>query len=167
MKTKLIISLSIIASSAILFYSCGGNAAAKMIVKKWQWDSYQSSAYDKQMADLKAAADTTKDSTAKSMAQSNLKMMAGIMESMKSTTMEYKADGSFEVATSMMGQNQTQKGKYSISADGKKLMSTDDKQQKTDTMDIAELTNEKLVLSEKAKDGSTVTITCKAAADAK
>jgi hypothetical protein len=167
MKTKSIISLSILACAAVLFYNCGGNAAAKMIVKKWQWDSYQSSAMDKQMADLKAASDTTKDSAAKSMAQANYKMYSGIMDDMKKTTMDYKADGSFETSMSMMGQTQVQKGKWALSTDGKKLITTDDKQ-KTDTIEIAELTDNKLVLAGKEKDGSSVTITCKvAAADAK
>jgi hypothetical protein len=161
MKTKSIISLSVLVCSAILFYNCGGNGASKMLVKKWQWDSYQSSAMDKQMADLKAAADTSKDSATKANAQSSLKMYSGIMEDMKKTTMDYKADGSYETSMSMMGQTNTDKGKWSLSADGKKLITVNDKQ-KTDTIDIAELSEEKLVLTGKEKDGSSVTITCKA-----
>ncbi|HTB07522.1 MAG TPA: hypothetical protein VK806_11270 [Bacteroidia bacterium] len=159
MKTKSIITLSILACAAVLFYNCGGNAAAKMIVKKWQWQSIQSAAMDKQMADLKMAADTTKDSTAKASAQQNLKMMTGIMEDYKKTTMEYKADGSFELNMAIMGQTQTQKGKWSLTPDGKKLITVDEKKPAPDTVDIT-VAEDKLVLSPKEKDGSATTITC-------
>src|ERR1035437_7007569 len=102
MKAKKIIILSAIICAAIVTYNCkGGSDANKMLVKKWQWESVQSKAMDDQMAAMKLAADTTKDSTAKAGLDQQAAYMTGVMEALKSTTMEFKADGSFETTMTM------------------------------------------------------------------
>src|SRR6185312_16895959 len=119
MKTKNLFFLSVILCAAFISYNCGGGPS-KMIAKKWQFESMKSDAMDKQMAMVKQQMDTTKDSATKAMLQSNMKMVDQMMEGMKSMTMEFKADGSYENASAMMGQSQTEKGKWTLSADGKK-----------------------------------------------
>jgi hypothetical protein len=72
-----------------------------------------------------------------------------MMEALKSTTMEFKADGTIETTMSMMGKSDTKSGKWSLSADGTKLFSIEKKAdgaEKTDTLKIKELTADKLVL---------------------
>ncbi len=166
MKAKIII-LSAIICAAIVTYNCkGGSDANKMMVKKWQWESFQSKAMDEQMASLKIQADTTKDSTAKAIVAQDTAYMASVMEALKSTTMEFKADGTFETSMTMMGKNDTRAGKWSLSADGTKLLSTDKKAdgvEKTDTLSIKELTADKLVLLTPDGKGSEATVTMKAA----
>jgi len=167
MKAKRIIILSAIIVAAIVTYNCkGGSDASKMIVKKWQWESVQSKAMDEQMAAMKMQADTTKDSTSKAMMNQNLAMMNSMMEALKATTMEFKADGSFETTMTMMGKADTKGGKWSLSADGTKLLSTEKKAdgvEKTDTLNIKELTADKLVILTPDGKGGDATVTMKAA----
>jgi hypothetical protein len=166
MKAKKVIILSAIAIAAMVMYNCkGGSDANKMMVKKWQWESFESKAFDEQMAAMKTQADTTKDSTSKAMLDQQAAMMTGIMEAMKSTTMEFKADGSFETSMAMMGKTDTKGGKWSLTADGKKLLSTEKKAdgaEKTDTLTIKELTENKLILVTPDGKGGEATVTMKA-----
>ncbi|MGZ3866655.1 MAG: hypothetical protein ACXVC6_14770 [Bacteroidia bacterium] len=166
MKAKKVIILSAIAIAAMVMYNCkGGSDANAMIAKKWKWESFESKAFDEQMTAIKTQADTTKDSTTKVMLQQNLAMMSGIMEAMKSTTMEFKADGSFETSMAMMGKADTKTGKWALTADGKKLLSTEKKSdgaEKTDTLSIKELTADKLVLVTPDGKGGEATVTMKA-----
>ncbi len=151
MKAKRIIILSGIICAAIVTYNCSGGAsdANKMIAQKWQWESMKSKTMDEQIATLKIQADTTKDSASKAMLDQNVQMMDGIMEAMKTTTMQFNADGTFENSMTMMGKSDTKKGKWTLSADGKKLYSNEtkaDNSEGKDTLEIRELTSEKLVL---------------------
>lgn len=166
MKAKKVIILSAIAIAAMVMYNCkGGSDSNKMIVKKWQWESFESKAFDEQMAAMKTQADTTKDSTAKAMLTSNVAMMTSMMEAMKGTTMEFKADGTFETAMTMMGKTDTKGGKWALTADGKGLLNTEKKAdgvEKTDTLKIKELTENKLVLVTPDGKGGEATVTMKA-----
>lgn len=125
--------------------SCGGNKNKEMLAKKWQWSEIKSEEMDEQIAQVKATADTTTDSTLKAMANANLQMITGMLEEMKKTTIEYKADGSYESAMTIMGQSKSEKGTWTISEDGKYIISTNEEKQ-TDTNIVGELTPEKLVL---------------------
>ncbi len=146
MKSKTFTTLLVSAFFAVLLYSCGGNNASKMLVKKWQFESLKSDKADKQLAAIKQQMDTTKDSTMKALLTSSMKMMTEGMESMKGVTMEFKADGSAE--TTMGGPSSTtEKANWSLTADNKKLVISRDGGKKADTMDIKELTSDKLVFS--------------------
>jgi hypothetical protein len=169
-KMKRILTLSFIALAAITGYKCSSGSAenenGKLIVKKWQWESMSSKAFDDQVATLRTQADTTKDSTMKAMLDQQVKGMDAMMEAIKSTTMEFKADGTSETSMAMMGQSETKKGKWTLTTDGKKLLSTDTKAdggEKTDTIAIKELTADKLVLTGPDGKGGEVTITMKPA----
>jgi hypothetical protein len=166
MKAKKVIILSAIAIAAMVMYNCkGGSDANKMIVKKWKWESFQSKAMDEQMAMMKTAADTTKDSTAKAGATQNLAMMTSMIEALKSTTMEFKGDGTFETSMAMMGKSDTKGGKWALTADGKGLLNTEKKEdgaEKTDTLKIQELSADKLVLVTPDGRGGEATVTMKA-----
>lgn len=156
MKTKTLTSLLALGCFAALLVSCGGNNTSKMLVKKWQLESIKSDAMDKQMAALKQQVDTTKDSTMKAMLQSEVKMMNDGMESMKNVTMEFKADGSAEtVMGGAKGEDaKPEKSNWTVSADSKKLMLSKDGGKKTDTMDINEVSEDKLVLAMKGGQGT-------------
>ncbi len=65
----------------------------------------------------------------------------------------------------MMGKSETKGGKWSLTADGTKLLSTEKKSdgvEKTDTLSIKELTADKLVLLTPEGNGSDATVTMKA-----
>lgn len=142
MKTTL--NLLLASATAVVLISCGKDKTKEMLTKKWQISELKVDGYNDQMAQMKAAADTTKDSLMKVQFESQIKMYEGYMEEMKKATFEYKNDGSFEANIIMMGQTQNQKGSWALSEDAKKVFLTNDKQ-KTDTMNIDELTNDKLV----------------------
>ncbi|HTB07521.1 MAG TPA: VCBS domain-containing protein [Bacteroidia bacterium] len=161
MKTKFF-SVLLLTCVSVTFFACGGADLGKMFVKKWKLESIQSKAMDDQMAQLKMVADTTKDSAAKSMAQANYKMMTGMLDGIKGSTLEYRLDGTYESNMTMMGQTQTEKGKYSIADGGKKVITTSDKQ-KVDTISITEMTAEKMTVTMPDGKGSTVSITYTAA----
>lgn len=162
MKTTKFFNFCLIACAVVVAYNCsGGLNVGKMFTKKWQFDSFKSQAYDREMASLQKQADTTKDSAAKAMLQQNITMATAMMAQMKNITLEYMADGTYQMSSSMMGQTQTIKGKWSITGNGKKVVLTDDKQ-KTDTLDIVEVTAEKLTVSGKDDKDSTYSITYKA-----
>src|SRR5579872_6168696 len=118
MKAKKVIILSAIAIAAVVMFDCkGGSGSKQMIVRKWQWESFESKAMDEQMAAMKTQADTTKDSTAKAMLAQNVAMMNSMIEALKSTTMEFKEDGSFETSMAMMGKSDKKGGKWTLSED--------------------------------------------------
>src|ERR1700722_7402697 len=113
MKTKQIFNFLIIASAAMFLYSCtGGSNAGKMLVNKWQMESFKSADFDKQMANLKQMSDTTKDTMMKSQIANRIQMENSVMEALKNSVIEYKADSTFEMKVSFMGQPQTNKGKW-------------------------------------------------------
>lgn len=143
---KTLKALFTLAIATVVFISCGGNKTKELLVKKWQISDYKVDGMDQQMAQMKAAADTTKDSTMKAQFATQLKMFEGAMEEIKKSTMEWKKDGVYEASISMMGQTQNMKGTWTLSKDGKKVIIVDDKQ-KTDSMNVDELTSEKFVSS--------------------
>ena len=160
MKTK---SLSVLLTmcASVTFFACGSGDMSKLFVKKWQIESIKSKAMDDQMASYKMQADTTKDSAAKANAQATYKMMTSMVEDMKKSTLEYRLDGTYEMSMTMMGQTQTDKGKWTLADGGKKVITTNDKQ-KVDTISIAEMSSDKMTVVTSDGRGSTVTITYKA-----
>jgi VCBS repeat-containing protein len=160
MKTKTL-SVLFAVSAMVTLFSCGSGDIGKLFVKKWQLESFKSKAFDDQMASLKMQADTTKDSSTRAMLQSSLQMQSAMIEGLKSSTLEYRLDGTYETSVSMMGQTQTEKGKYTIADGGKKVITTSDKQ-KVDTITISEMTADKMTVTVPDGKGSTVSITYKA-----
>jgi hypothetical protein len=63
--------------------------------------------------------------------------------------MEFKNDGKF--ITSDMG-NGVKQGTYSVSSDGKTLFSTDEGATSTDTLNIMEITGNKMVIADRKSD---------------
>lgn len=147
MMKNTISTLFILAVATVLLMSCGGgNKTKDMIAKKWQFSEFKMDGMDEQMAQMKAAADTTKDSTLRTQFLSQVQMVEAAMAEMKKSTLEYKADGSFEANIAGMGQVQNVKGTWTLSEDGKKVIIIDAKdKQKSDTMNLDELTADKLV----------------------
>ena len=153
---KTINTIFTVAIAAVVLMSCGGNKTKQLIAKKWQISEFKADGMDEQIKAMKAMADTIKDSTMKAQYAAQMKMMDAAMEDIKKSTLEYKADGTFEASMSMMGQTQNSKGTWSLSADGKKVIIIDDKQ-KSDTMNVDEITSDKFV-SSGSKDGKKTTI---------
>jgi outer membrane lipoprotein-sorting protein len=146
MKTKKFIGALAAMVTVVFMYSCtGGSNTGKMIVKKWKVDSIKSTDFDKEMASLKVMGDTAKDSATKATIAEKVKMNMMFMDAFKNMVVEYKADSTFERTMSIMGQTQTQKGKWALGQDGKALMETDEKQKK-DTIIITEITNDKFTI---------------------
>lgn len=161
MKTKQILGAVAMVGAAIYFLGCSAGAdSRKMLVNKWQISSFQSADFDKQMAKMKQAADTAKDTNVKAEINSEIKMNQAVVEALKSSVKEYKADSTFEMKFSFMGQSQTQKGHWVLQEDKdmKRLIETDDKQKK-DTMMISNLTADGFTVTSPDK---TVTVTYKA-----
>jgi hypothetical protein len=160
MKTKQLIG-SLVAACAVMFlYSCagGGSNPSKMLVNKWQIESFKSTDFDKEMANLKQMSDTTKDTMMKAEISNKIKMEQSVMEALKNSVVEYKADSTFEMKVSFMGQAQTNKGKWALTADNKQIIQTDDRNKK-DTMVIVEISSEKFIINSPDKS---VTVTYKA-----
>lgn len=157
---KTINTLLAVAVVAVAMISCGGTKTKDMLAKKWQLSEFKSADFDKQMADMKMMADTTKDSAMKAMYAMNLENFPKMMDAMKASTFEYKADGNFEASIAGMSeQPMAVKGTWKLSEDSKKLITTDDKQ-KTDSMNIESVDAEKLVVSTNmGGTGSAATIT--------
>ncbi len=156
MKTKQIFSLLVIATAAMFLYSCtGGSNAGKMLVNKWQMESFKSADFDKQMANLKQMSDTTKDTMMKSQIANRIQMENSVMEALKNSVIEYKADSTFEMKVSFMGQPQTNKGKWILTADNKKIIQTDDRQKK-DTMVISDISADKFTITSPDKSVTVV-----------
>ena len=147
MRTKKFIGALAAMVTVVFMYSCtGGSNTGKMIVKKWKVDSIKSTDFDKEMASLKVMGDTAKDSMTKATIAEKVKMNNMFMDAFKNMVVEYKADSTFERTMNIMGQTQTQKGKWALGQNGKALMETDEKQKK-DTIMITEITNEKFTIS--------------------
>lgn len=143
MKNNLKLAVLIIVA-AVVAASCGGNKK-EMLIKKWQWTEFSSPEMDAKIKEAKAALDTITDPSMKSMAESSVKMMDGMMEDMKKTTMEFKKDGSYDIHINMMGMDQTETGKWDLTSDGKTLVMTDSKG-KTDSSAV-EIAADKVVFT--------------------
>ncbi|MBL7893142.1 MAG: hypothetical protein JNL63_10965 [Bacteroidia bacterium] len=139
-------TLFTLAIATVIFMSCGGNKTKEMLARKWQISEFKVDGMDEQMAQMRAAADTTKDSTMKVQYVQQVKMVESYMEEMKKSTLDYKNDGTFEASMSVMGQTQNVKGTWTLSEDGKQVVIVDDKQ-KADTMNVDEISADKFVSS--------------------
>lgn len=157
MRLPLFIAISAVA----FFYACSGSDSSKLFVKKWQLESIKSKAYDDQMAMAQKAMDTTKDSAAKAMMKQQIDMQAKYMEEMKKMTLTCNMDGTCEISMSMMGQQSTSKGKWALIDGGKKVVMTDDKNPKADTLNVDELTSDKMTVSGNDGKGGTMSMTYK------
>ncbi len=148
MKTSksLVLFVSLCAVAAL--YSCksGGSDTSKLFVKKWQIESFKSKAMDDQMAMVQKMMDTTKDSGMKAQIGERMKMQQASMEEMKKTVLTCNMDGTCDISMSMMGQQKVTKGKWAMTADGKKVVLSDSTNPKPDTMNIVELTSEKMTV---------------------
>jgi hypothetical protein len=157
MKTKV---LFIAVCSVIALYSCSGSLnPAKLFTKKWQLESIKSKAMDDRMAQLKMEADTTKDSTMKAMDLQQIQSQGAMTEMLKNMTFEYRGDGTYQTSVSVFGQTQNSNGKWTLIADGKKVITTDDKG-KIDTMTINKMTSDTLIVS---SSDNTISMTFKPA----
>ncbi len=114
----------------------------KELIKKWRVTDMKMPSLDKMMAEQKAALDTLKnDSIKTAMLEQMDQMDAEMKENMKKMTMEFKADGTYETD----GGPGADKGKWSVTPDNKKLITTSDKN-KADTIDIEVITPTELTL---------------------
>ncbi|MGP8215779.1 MAG: hypothetical protein ACLQQ4_09475 [Bacteroidia bacterium] len=158
MKTKQIVASLVMVSSVIFMYSCtGGSGRGKMLTRKWQIESFKSTDYDKEMATLKQMSDTAKDSMTRMEISNKMSSEQAFMEALKNATIEYKADSTFEMTVSFMGQSQSSKGKWRLSDDEKMIIVSSDN--KRDTTIISDINEEKLTANSPDKS---VTITYKA-----
>lgn len=162
MKNK--IYLFAICSAAFL-YSCSGSMnPAKMFSKKWQFESAKGKALDDEMAriaTIQKSMDTIKDSATKVMMKQSVDMANAGMDAMKSMVLTCNGDGTCETSATVMGQQSTSKGKWALIADGKKVVITEEKNPKPDTMDIVELTADHMTVSGPDGRGGTVSMTYK------
>lgn len=134
----------------------------RMFVKKWQMDSFSSKSMDDQVATMRKALDTTKDSATRAMIKMNLDRWPQQLADMKKTIMTTNMDGTFNMNVTSMGQSMDMKGKWALTADGKKVVLSDDKNPKPDTLEIQRLTGDKMTLVAPDSRGGKVYITYKA-----
>lgn len=168
MKTTKI-TLFLALGAMVALYSCkGGSDTNKLFSKKWQLDDFKSKAFDDQVAMLQKTADTAKDSMTKASVKQQQDMMNNMVQAMKQSTLTCNMDGTCEMSSSMMGQTKTDKGKWMLIDDGKKVVLTSDqvppgsKGPKSDTLNVVELTAEKMTVSGPDGRGGTVSMTYKA-----
>ncbi len=141
----------------VLFISCSGGSDS-LIIRKWKLTDLKSPDIEsmksgseatlKMLDDSIAAATDTAKIRIHTMHKDETKAMMDMlnqrMEEMKNNSfMEFKKDGTYEAN---MGGG-AEKGKWEIDASGKYLISQTDGQEKKDSINITELTQEKLVLS--------------------
>jgi len=141
----------------VTFISCSGGSNNK-IIGKWKLTDLKSPDIESMRSSSEAMMKMLDDSIAattdtakirihtmhKDETKSMMDMLNQKMEEMKNNSfMEFKKDGTYEASIG----NGTEKGKWEIDASGKYLISQTDGQEKKDTINISELTPEKLVLS--------------------
>lgn len=117
--------------SSILLFSCKGKSAKDMIVNKW------------------SLTDISGEGT-KGMSDEDKKTMVG------KVAMELSKDG--KVSITGMGDD-AKTGTYTLSEDGKTLNLKRDGAEKEDAHDVNELTESKLVITEKKGDGMKLSFT--------
>lgn len=141
----------------VLFISCSSGSGS-LIIGKWKLTELKSPDIDNMKSSSEATMKMLDDSIAattdtakirvhtmhKDETKAMMDMLNQRMDEMKNNSfMEFKKDGTYEA--SMGGGNE--KGKWEIDGSGKYLISQTDGQGKKDTINISELTPEKLVLS--------------------
>jgi hypothetical protein len=115
---------TVLLGAAVVFAGCKAKTAKDLIVNKWRITGMEG------------------------------KSLEGMPDSIRtkiyaSATMEFKNDGKF--ITSDMG-NGVKQGTYSVSSDGKTLFSTDEGATSTDTLNIMEITGNKMVIADRKSD---------------
>ena len=158
MKTKQITGLFAMACASIYLFSCtNGSSSSKMLVNKWQIESFKSTDFDKEMNNLKQMSETTKDTMMKAQITQRIQMEQSVMEALKGAVTEFKADSTFEMKVSFMGHDQTNKGKWMLVEDKdiKRLIQIDEKQKK-DTMIIADMSADKFTVTSPDKTTTVV-----------
>jgi hypothetical protein len=162
MKNKMT-SLFVAVCATAFLYSCnGGMNPAKLFVKKWQVSSIKSQALDDKMAMLQKAMDTAKDSAMKARIKENINDQNMGMEAMKKMVLTCNGDGTCEQAMEIMGQKQSNKGKWALIDDNKKVvLSGDANPGRTDTLDITELTADEMTVTHADGKGGVITMTYK------
>ena len=160
-----ILSLVAIVATLSFFAACSGGQKDQ-IVRKWQMSEMKSPSATRAMNELdqkikaaddsikSAGTDTTKAAMFKMDKESYVSQKESyekMMESFNKQTWEFMKDGKCEMA---MGEEK-ESGTWSISEDGKKLALTSSNG-KTDTLEISELTKDKMVFSI-TKDSSSIT----------
>ena len=163
--------VAIVATISFLAACSGGSK--DQIVHKWKFSGMQSPQMDRMMAEndkkiaeladsiAAAGADTTKASSfkgQKEMMESQKTMMSSMIDKMKAEGwIEFTKEGKYK--QNMSGTED--EGTYSLSADGKSLMTTDSKG-KTDTLNVDALTASDMTLST-PKDSTKIMFTAEAA----
>ncbi len=169
MKKNSMFIVAIVATISFLAACSGGNK--DQIVHKWKFSGMQSPQMDRMMAEtdakcmamddsMKNCTDTTKMKefkSSKEMMESQKNMMTSMMDKMKSEGwIEFTKDGKYK--QNMSGTED--EGTYTLTEDGKSLMTTDSKG-KTDTLNVDALTASDMTLST-AKDSTKIMFTADA-----
>ena len=121
--TKLFAAVLLI--TTMLIISCNGDNAKDVIVNKWKFTEISGTG----TADIPDSIKSILYSTA---------------------IMEFKKDGSFE--SSGGTREGSQKGRYTVSDDGKTIYSTDEGKAVADTISILEISKDKLIVLNKKAD---------------
>lgn len=136
-----LINAFLFSALTVVLVACGGSAKDNL-VGKWQVSDIDMSAMMESVPEEQ-----------KAFMESMLPMME---EAMKSMTMEFSADGKVITKSSMMGQETEEEGTWTLSDDGKTL--SFDNEGKEQTMEITELTANKMVVNIK-EDETTFSMT--------
>jgi len=128
----------------VLMMACKSNPK-ESLTRKWKVDA---EAFKTIMKDELEKMKKEKPDQAKQI-EATLPMLEGMISGV---TLEFKADGSAE----MVAMGQTQKGKWTLSEDGKKI--TIDDNGKKEEMDIVEVSKNKLVLKMGKSDKDKLTL---------
>jgi len=119
MKLFRLPSLALLAA-VLLFSACKGKSTKDLIVKKWKFTDFSGKEFEG--------------------------MPDSVKTKMMDATMEFKKDGKYENAG--MGES-TKTGTYKLSDDGKSLYTTDEGSSFTDSLNILEISETKLVVADK------------------
>lgn len=142
--------LFIAAFATVLATGCG-QKPKDMLAKKWSFKEVDKKDLDAMMAkqteQTKKMLESITDPAQKAEAEARMKEEMAkapemIAKMFKDMGMEFKSDGSCEMTGGMGGK--TEKGKWELSEDGKKLTITDDKGKKD--FDLSKLTAEEMTM---------------------
>ena len=179
MKVKISIVVFLIVGITTLEFGCKGNGTTiKMIEKKWRFDTIYSKDLDNYIAGQKRNLDTIKNITTKEKQKHNLDL---VTQEFLRITYQFNADSSMEMDFPIMGQLDPIQAKWFLGDDSKRIfikviqqkpfkLKINDSATATvsanigekDTFNIAELTNDKLVLTGKIQTIGNGTIILKA-----
>jgi hypothetical protein len=155
-------SLFVAVCATAFLYSCNGSMnPAKLFVKKWKTSSVTSPAYDAQMAIAQKAMDTIKDSARRAALKQNIDFSKMRMDAMRTMVLTCNGDGTCETTLNFMGQAKTQKGRWALIDDNKKVVLGGEGSDKSDTLDITELTADGMTVTHTDGKGGVITMTYK------